>query len=65
MNRYFVHKSAADSLISEETFEIMIETVSRCEWCIVPDSRFLYSISAPTVERKRVYMYKKGHFGGF
>ena len=59
-----MYEDLADSLISEETFEITIENVSRCVWCTVLDSRFLYSLPAIKVDRKRLYMYKKGHFGG-
>ena len=39
-----LYKDLADSLISEETFEITIENVGSCVWCTVPDSRFLYSL---------------------
>ena len=63
MNTYFVRKSGR--LISEETFEITIENVNRCVWCTVPDPWFLYSLPALRVDRKRLYMYKKEHFGGF
>ena len=58
-----MYENLEDSLISEETFEITIENVSRCVWCTVPDSRFLYSLPALTDDRKWLYMYKKGHFG--
>ena len=51
------------TMISEETFEITIENVNRCVWCTVPDSRFLYSLPALIVDRKRLYKYKKEHFG--
>ena len=61
MNTYFVRKSG--SLISEETFEITIEDVNRCVWCTVPDSRFLYSPPAPSVDRKRLYIYKRAIWG--
>ena len=63
MNTYFVRKSGR--LIWEETFEVTIENVNRCVWCTVPDSSFLYSLPALKVDQKRLYMYKKGHFGGF
>ena len=63
MNTYFVRRSVADSLILEETFEITIENISCCVWCIVLDSRFLYSLPALRVDQKRLYMYKEGHFG--
>ena len=65
MHTFFVRKSVADSLTSKETFEITIQNVSRCVWCIVPDSRFLYSLPALRVDRKQLYTFKKGHFGGF
>ena len=37
MHILYKTESAAESLISEETFEITIEIVSLCVWCIVPD----------------------------
>ena len=46
----------------EETFGITIENVNRCIWCTVPDPWFLYSLPALRVDRKRLYMYKKGYF---
>ena len=58
MNTYFVRKSGR--LIWEETFEVTIENVNRCVWCTVPDSWFLYSLSLLGVDRKRLYMYKRG-----
>ena len=64
MNTYF-YENLVDSLIWEETFEITIENVNRCVWCTVPDSWFLYSLPVLRVDRKRLCMYKKGHFGGF
>ena len=33
-----LYEDLADSLISEKTFEIMIENVSCCVWCTVPAS---------------------------
>ena len=68
MNTYFVQKSGRQSDLGrawEETFEITIENVNRCVWCTVPDSWFLYSLPTLRVDRKRLYMYKKGQFGGF
>ena len=66
MNTYFVRKTVVvvDSLIWEETFETTIENVNRCVWCTVPHSWFLYSLPALRVDRKRLYMYKRGHLGG-
>ena len=63
MNTYFVRKSGR--LIWEETFEITIENINRCVCCTVPDSWFLYSLPALRVDQKRLYVYKRGHFGGF
>ena len=54
-----------DSLTWVETFEITIENVNCCVWCTVPDSWFFYSMPTLRVDRKRLYMYKKGQFGGF
>ena len=65
MNTYFVRKSVAHCLISEETVEVTVENVSRCVVCIVPDLRFLYSLPALSIDRKRLYKYKKGHLGDF
>ena len=62
---HILYENLVDSLICEETFEITIENVNHCVWCTVPDSWFLYSLPALGVDRKRLYMYKKGHFGGF
>ena len=56
--RHWIHilyENLVDSLIWEETFEI---TINRCVW-------FLYSLPALRVDRKRLYMYKKGAFGGW
>ena len=64
MNTYFLYENLADSLIWEETFEITIENVNRCVWCTVPDSWFLYSLPTLRVDRKLLYMYKKGFWGG-
>ena len=65
MNTYFVRKSGRQSDLGRETFEITIENVNRCVCCTVPDSWFLYSLPTLGVDRKRLYMYKKGPFGGF
>ena len=65
-NEYiFLCENLVDSLIWEEPFEITIENVNRCVWCTVPDSWFLYSLPTLRVDRKRLYMYTKGPFGGF
>ena len=60
MNTYFVRKSGRQSDLGRD-----IENVNRCVWCTVPDSWFLYSLPTLRVDRKRLYMYKKGPFGGF
>ena len=39
-----MYKDLADSLIPKETFEITIENVSCCDWCTVPNSRFVCSL---------------------
>ena len=57
-----LYGNLADSLISKETFEITNENINRRAWCTVPDSRFLYSLPALGVDRKRLYMHKKGAF---
>ena len=62
--RHILYENLVDSLIWEETFEITIENVNRF-WCTVPDSWFLYSLPALIVDRKRLYMYKRGILGGF
>ena len=61
---HILYENLVDSLIWDKTFEITIENVNRCVWCTVPDSWFLYSLPTLRVDRKRLYMYKKGHFGG-
>ena len=60
---HILYENLADSLISEETFEITIENVNRYFWCTVPDSRFLYTIPALKVDWKRLYMCKRGIWG--
>ena len=62
---HILYENLVDSLIWEETFEITIENVNRCVRCTVPDSWFLYSLPTLRVDRKRLYMYKKGPLGGF
>ena len=62
---HILYENLVDSLIREKTFEITIENVNRCIWCTVPDSWFLYSQLALMVDQKRLYVYKKGLFGGF
>ena len=72
MDNYFVRRSGQQSDFGRD-IEIMIENVSRCVWCTVPTSWFLYSfftrslsVKSLRVDRKRLYMYKKNeHFEGF
>ena len=63
------HEDLANSLISEQTFEIMIlKTFSRCVGVLYPPHSFFtayqWSVTSMRVDRERLYMYKKRHFGG-
>ena len=41
---HILYENLANSLISEETFEIMTENISCCVWCTVPALQYLYSL---------------------
>ena len=64
MNKYFV-QNLVDSLMSEETFEITTENEICCDWCTVPNSRFICSQpSGQGLTRNDSTCIKKGIWGG-